>query len=43
VNLEIVGGSGIPAIVLNLIKHMERRRLLPYLVKAVRSARPGVI
>jgi CHAT domain len=43
VNLEMVGGSGIPAIVLNLIKHMERRRLLPYLVKAVRSARPGLI
>ena len=43
VNLEIVGGSGISAIVLNLIKHMERRRLLPYLVKAVRTARPGLI
>ena len=43
VNLEIVGGSGTPAIVLNLIKHMERRKLLPYLVKAVRNARPGLI
>ncbi len=43
VNLEIVGGSGIPAIVLKLIKHMERRKLLPYLVKAVRNARPGLI
>lgn len=43
VNLEIVGGSGKSAIVLNLIQHLERRGLLPYLVKAVRSARPGII
>ena len=42
-NLEIVGGSTISAIVLNLIKHMERRKFLPYLVKAVRNARPGLI
>jgi hypothetical protein len=43
VNLEIVGGSSKPAIILNLIQHMERRKLLAYLVKAVRSARPGLI
>ncbi len=43
VNLEIVGGGSKPAMILNLIQHMERRKLLPYLVKAVRSARPGLI
>jgi hypothetical protein len=43
VNLEIVGGNGQTAVVLNLIKHMERRGLLSYLVKAVRNARPGLI
>jgi tetraacyldisaccharide-1-P 4'-kinase len=43
VNLEIVGGDGQTAVVLNLIKHMERRGLLSYLVKAVRNARPGLI
>lgn len=42
-NLEIVGGSGKVGIILNLIKHLENRRQLHYLVKAVRSTRPGII
>lgn len=43
VSIEIVGGSGKSGIILNLIQHMDRRKLLPYLVKAVRTARPGLI
>ncbi|MEK6280792.1 MAG: CHAT domain-containing protein [Acidobacteriota bacterium] len=43
VNLEIVGGSSKTSIILNLIQYLDRRGQLPYLVKAVRSARPGLI
>lgn len=40
VDLEIVGGSNLPAYALNLIQHLERRGLLSYLVEAVEAARP---
>jgi hypothetical protein len=43
INLEVVGGSGKTAMVLNLIQYLERRRLLPHLVELVRSSRPGII
>ena len=43
VNLELVGGSNKTTIILNLIGYFERRGLLPYLVAAVRRARPGII
>jgi hypothetical protein len=43
VNLEIVGGSGKPAKVLRLIQYLDRRGYLDYLVRAVRSARQGII
>jgi hypothetical protein len=43
VNLEIVGGVTKTAITLNLIQYLDRRGHLGYLVKAVRSARPGII
>ncbi len=43
VDPEIVGGSGKPAQVLNLIQYLDRRGYLDYLVKAVRRARPGII
>ena len=43
VNLEMVGGATLPAKVLNLIEYLHRRRLLGYLVAAVREARPGII
>ena len=43
VNLEIVGGSGKRAKVLNLIQYLDRRGYLGYLVDAVRSVRPGII
>jgi hypothetical protein len=42
VNLEIVGGSGKRAKVLNLIQYLDRRGYLGYLVQAVRSVRPGI-
>jgi len=40
VDLEIVGGSNLPAYALRLIQHLERRGLLSYLVEAVEAARP---
>jgi hypothetical protein len=40
VNLEIVGGSGKRAKVLNLIQYLDRRGYLGYLVRAVLDARP---
>jgi hypothetical protein len=43
VNLEIVGGSGKRAKVLNLIQYLDRRGYLGHLVEAVRRARPGLI
>jgi hypothetical protein len=43
INLEVVGGNGKTAMVLNLIQYLERRRLLPHMVELVRSSRPGII
>jgi hypothetical protein len=43
VDLDTVGGSGKTAKVLNLIQYLDRRGYLDTLVKAVRSARPGII
>ncbi|HMQ29397.1 MAG TPA: CHAT domain-containing protein [Chloroflexaceae bacterium] len=43
VNLEMVGGTRKPAMVLNLIDYLNRRGYLAYLVKAVRRRRPGAI
>jgi hypothetical protein len=43
VSLEMVGGGSKTAIVMNLIEHFDRRGHLDYLVRAVRSARPGKI
>jgi hypothetical protein len=43
ISLEVVGGNGKTAMVLNLIQYLERRNLLPHLVELVRSSRPGVI
>jgi hypothetical protein len=40
IDLEIVGGSDKHGKVLNLIRHLENRQLLAYLVDAVRKARP---
>ena len=43
VNLDIFGGDGKRAKVLNLIQYLERRSCLPYLIEAVRKARPDII
>ncbi len=43
VSLEMIGGGGKTAIVMNLIGFFERRGLLDYLVQTVRNARPGRI
>jgi catechol 2,3-dioxygenase-like lactoylglutathione lyase family enzyme len=43
VSLEMIGGASKTAKVINLIAYLDRRALLHYLVKAVRTARPGVI
>ena len=43
VNLEVVGGGGKRAKVLNLIQYLDRRGYLGYLVEAVRQHRPGLI
>ena len=43
VNLEILGGSGKRAKVLNLIQYLDRRGYLGYLVAAMRQLRPGSI
>ncbi|HEX8144195.1 MAG TPA: CHAT domain-containing protein [Pyrinomonadaceae bacterium] len=43
INLEVVGGSGKTAMVLNLIQYLERRKLLPHMVELVRSSRPGIV
>jgi hypothetical protein len=43
VNLEMVGGEGKRAKVLNLIQYLERRGYLSYLINAVRKARPEII
>jgi hypothetical protein len=43
VSLELVGGSGKPGKVLNLIAYLERRGCLHYLVNAVRRSRPELI
>ena len=42
-DLEVVGGSSKPVMILNLIEYLKKRGQLPYLVKAVRTARPGII
>lgn len=42
VNLDVVGGNGKTAKVQSLIGYLERRGHLPYLVKAVRDARPNI-
>ena len=42
-DLEMVGGEGKRAKVLNLIQYLERRNYLSYLVSAVRKARPEII
>lgn len=43
VNMEMVGGDGKRAKVLNLILYLDRRGYLSYLVRAVRKARPEII
>jgi hypothetical protein len=43
VNLGMVGGTGKPAKVLNLITYLDNQRYLAYLVEAVHLKRPGVI
>lgn len=43
VSLEIVGGAGKPAQVLNLIQYLQRRGQLAVLVEAVRATRPGLV
>jgi hypothetical protein len=43
VNLEVVGGSSKAAKQANLFKYLDREGQLAYLLKAVRSARPGLI
>ena len=43
VNLDVLGGDGKRAKVLNLIQYLERRKYLPYLIDAVRKARPEII
>ena len=43
VNLELVGGGSRTEIVMGLIEYFDRRGYLDYLVRAVRSARPGKI
>jgi hypothetical protein len=43
VNLDIVGGVGLEARVLNLIQYLANRGYLDYLVAAVRRARPSII
>jgi hypothetical protein len=43
VNLDILGGDGKRAKVLNLIQYLERRKYIPYLMDAVRNARPDII
>lgn len=42
IDLEMVGGTGKEAKILNLIEYMERRNCLPSLITAVRSARPDI-
>lgn len=42
-DLELVGGTGKRAKVLNLVGYLERRGYLAYLVAAVRRARPGIV
>jgi hypothetical protein len=41
VNLEMVGGTGQEAKVLRLIRYLDNRGYVEYLVRAVRQARPG--
>jgi hypothetical protein len=41
INMEIVGGDGKVAKVLNLIEYLDRRGYLSHLVNAVRQLRPG--
>ena len=43
VNLDVVGGSGKPGKVLNLITYLDRRGYLSYLVDAARRTRPGLV
>ncbi|MDX5400347.1 MAG: CHAT domain-containing protein, partial [Actinomycetes bacterium] len=44
-DLDTVGGAGQPeeVLVLNLIQYLDRRGFLPYLVRQVRAARPGLL
>ena len=42
-NLEIIGGEGKVDRILKLIDHMDRRKMLGFLVTAVRRVRPGII
>jgi hypothetical protein len=41
ISIDIIGGQGTPEIARNLISHLQRRGLLPYLVELVRGHRPG--
>ncbi len=41
VSRDDVGGATKPAIVLNLVEFLDRRRLLPVLIEIVREQRPG--
>lgn len=43
VNMDMVGGQGKAGKILNLIEYLARRGYLPYLLRAVRQARPGLI
>jgi len=43
VDLEIVGGETLANQALNLIKRLERRGLLSYLMDAANAARPGFL
>ena len=42
ISLDMVGGSTLPAKVLNLIEYLDRRGYLNYLVDQVRKERPNL-
>ena len=42
-SLEMVGGNNLPIQAHNLIRYFENRGYLPYLVQAIRQARPGIM
>ena len=43
VSLDVVGGTGLEIKILNLIRYLDHRGYLDYLVREVRSTRPGLI